>query len=606
LVINSSSWLNVSPNGGTLSAGAPAATAHVSLNASAGSLLPGSYSASIFFSNVTDHSSQTRQFILKIPYGEDFHPYSSTISGFSPLGYWRLNETNAAMIGGTALNLGNAGHAADGVFSGALAWVTGALRGDADTAVGFNGASEITVPHIPALTLNPPFTIEAWVTPTTVQTNGNLVCPLACGEFGTNRSGWLIYQSATGWNFRMYDQNGMNASLNIETGGAPVPGIWYHIAAVYDGSAGQIYVNGNSGAATPAGFVASTNAALTIGTRSDTNFFFSGSVDEVAIYNQALTPSNIVAHYQAGTNSSPQTPYDQRVLGGNPMIYLRLDAPGPLSVAANDGSLGANANGIYQAGAVPGVPGSPVNGFGATNHACLFNGLVGYVGVPGENLNVTGPLTIVAWVKANPANGLFQTIVGKGDTSYRLDMNQNGYPGFSDGAQTFGDLFGPNPIDDGQWHQLMGVYDGSNTEQLYVDGQLAASTSAATIPVAGSAFDLWLGGAPDYGPARMFSGLVDEVAVFSTALSSNQARLLYNSAFSTPPVLTAVSPVGNTFNLTWTSLTGRTYQVQYRTNVAELDWNNLGVAVQATNSVTATSDPSPASLQRFYRVTLLP
>ena len=58
--------------------------------------------------------------------------------------------------------------------------------------------------------------------------------------------------------------------------------------------------------------------------------------------------------------------------------------------------------------------------------------------------------------------------------------------------------------------------------------------------------------------------------------------------------------------LTWSAVAGRNYQVQFRTNLDQPNWNNLGSIVSATNitaSVLATNGPDP---QRFYRVALLP
>jgi hypothetical protein len=601
---STSSWLSASPSAGTLFPGGGSATVHAALAPPASNLLPGTYSATLVFSNQTDHAVQSRQVNLQIPYAS-FQPYLSTLLALNPVGYWRLDETNQPLSDGTAENLGYIGSDADGAYSGAPAWVTGALQGDTDTAATFLGATAVTVPFISQLSLSPPFTIEAWVQPVTTQPSGGFVCPLACGEFASPRSGWLIYQSATGWNFRLYDQNGLNTSLNIEAGGAPVPGVWYHIAATYDGSVGTIYVNGNGSAPTAADFVPNVDGDLTIGMRSDRAFSFPGSVDEVALYNQVLSASDVLAHYQAGTNTSPATPYDQLVLGQGPMIYFRLDAPGAIPLAANAGTLAGAATGLYEGGVVPGIPGAPPNGLGATNHACLFNG-AGFVDIPGKYLNFTGPVTVTAWVKANPANGLLQTLVGKGDTSYRLDMDANGRPGFSDGQQASGELFSTARIDDGQWHQLAGTYDGAHTENLYVDGQLAATTTSATTAVAGGALDLWLGGAPDYGAAHLFSGTLDEAALFNTVLSSNQVRMLYSAAFATPPVFTTVNRSGNSLNLSWSSLTGRTYQVQFRTNLAQSGWSNVGGMVLATNSIATTTDSPGTDRQRFYRVLLEP
>jgi hypothetical protein len=289
-----------------------------------------------------------------------------------------------------------------------------------------------------------------------------------------------------------------------------------------------------------------------------------------------------------------------------------MNAPNILPTAFNSGTLGASANGLYEPGAMPGVPGVPASGFGTYNSACQFNGLAGYVYVPGTSLNFTGALTLQAWVRADPANGFFQTIAGKGDTSYRLNMDENGHPRFADGQQSSGDLVSVSRIDDGQWHQLAGVYDGTNSEYLYLDGQLAASTHSATIPVAGNIGDFWIGGAPDYPATRTFSGVVDEVAVFNTALSAAQLQQMYRSAtnaispVSVSPVLQPVTRNGSILTLRWSALAGRTYQVQFKTNLLQATWNNLAAPLTATNATAAAADSIGPDPRRFYRVVLLP
>src|SRR5437762_7256409 len=129
-------------------------------------------------------------------------------------------------------------------------------------------------------------------------------------------------------------------------------------------------------------------------------------------------------------------------------------------------------NGVYEPGSVPGVSGVPFDAMGANNYGCQFTGSSGYIDIPSPSLNITGPITVTAWAKANTANGIYQTIVGKGDTSYRLDMDWNGYPRFADGNAN-PDVVGTPRMDDGQWHFLAGVYDGSANNYLYLDGLLA-------------------------------------------------------------------------------------------------------------------------------------
>ena len=64
-LVNTSSWLNISPGNGTLAAGT-SGTVTASLNATANTLPVGAYSASVLFTNQTTHATQTRVFTLAV------------------------------------------------------------------------------------------------------------------------------------------------------------------------------------------------------------------------------------------------------------------------------------------------------------------------------------------------------------------------------------------------------------------------------------------------------------------------------------------------------------------------------------------------------------
>ena len=65
-LVNTSVWLNASPGGGTLTPGGPAATVTVSLNTTASNLLVGTYSATVWFTNLNSGVGQSRQFTLAV------------------------------------------------------------------------------------------------------------------------------------------------------------------------------------------------------------------------------------------------------------------------------------------------------------------------------------------------------------------------------------------------------------------------------------------------------------------------------------------------------------------------------------------------------------
>jgi len=104
------------------------------------------------------------------------------------------------------------------------------------------------------------------------------------------------------WKAGFYD-----GSWHTVTGGEPSTGEWTHLVATYDGSTLILYVNGtqvdslNDTAGLPAG-----DAAWAIGRRHD-NFdlaasYWNGSIDEVHIYNRALSETEIRRNYLATRN----------------------------------------------------------------------------------------------------------------------------------------------------------------------------------------------------------------------------------------------------------------------------------------------------------------
>lgn len=86
------------------------------------------------------------------------------------------------------------------------------------------------------------------------------------------------------------------------------------------------------------------------------------------------------------------------------------------------------------------------------------------------------------------------------------------------------------------------------------------------------------------------------------ATGGQQLADLLNTIFGTNAVtLTAVKRVGSNFSFSWPGLYGRSYQVQWKTNLSDAAWNNLTtIAPTANQTVTFTESLSQA--RRFYRV----
>jgi len=465
--------------------------------------------------------------------------FSNAVASLSPVAFWPLNETTQPPLAGNiASNLGTAGAAYDGYYgSGVTAGVSGALAGSSDTAVAFNGsAGYLDIPYGSAASIQSPFTVEAWLN---AEGNTATACAVSAGNFNSPRSGWLIYNFGTGWSFRMYNQNGTATSLNL-TGGT-IDSNWHHIVAVFDGTNGYLYQDGTlvAGPTAATGYVANPNTDISIGARSDGGFVFNGDIDEVAIYTNALSAANVLAHYQNGSSSSPSQSYSSLILAAKPEFYYRLDETiGTVTsdvVANNYGSFGAIVNGTYLPGTTPGVPGPNGKGFGATSYGCKFLPATGgYVDCTGDSsLDIINAITVVAWFKGAPADSRFQSFLGRGDASWRADLDASGYAHFADGANP--DVISSNYVNDGNWHFFTGVYTGTSN-YLYIDGALDASGLATSGVNGDEAHDMVIGGVGDYLTSRLFDGEVAEVAVFTNVLTAADVQTLYYAGELLPTI----------------------------------------------------------------------
>jgi hypothetical protein len=514
--------------------------------------------------------------------------YATQVLANGPVAYWRLNDKVAVPAGDVAQNLGSAGAAVDGYYLGTSSHpITGALVGSADTAAAFDATagSVVNIPYSAAMNPNGAFTVEAWFNPGVEHAvgSGTLTCVISSGRFASPRSGWLIYQSETGWNFRMYNQNGTATSVNITGAVTPVAGIWHHVVAVYDGTTARVYVNGvQRVSGTPTGFVPSAGGSMFIGGRSDSAFWWNGAADEVAVYATALTATEIDAHYQNGISATPAKPYNQLVLESAPVGYYRLGEaaytpPTTLPVAKNAASSGAANDGSWNPGAnaLAEGPRSPSHsGFEVDNTAGGFNGLGGYVGTP-ANLNDLPAFTIMGWIKRGTIHS------GRGGYFGQNDLLELGDADNGSNIEAWINAYGTNikipyPFRDNDWGFLAVVGDGTKVT-LYANGVAAGTLSGSVASYGSSTYNFNIGGGGIFNAAGdYFFGSIDEVALFNKALTEAQVQGVYFAA-NVAPFITKqpTAPardvyVGNAVTLTVTAAGTPPLAYQWRKGGADL------------------------------------
>jgi streptogramin lyase len=73
-----------------------------------------------------------------------------------------------------------------------------------------------------------------------------------------------------------------------------------------------------------------------------------------------------------------------------------------------------------------------------------------------------------------------------------------------------------------------------------------------------------------------------------------------------PPMILAFVPTGGAATMAWSAIAGRTYQLQYKTDLNQTNWNNSGSVITATNYPVTALDFVGSDAQRFYHIALLP
>ncbi|MEU6719458.1 LamG-like jellyroll fold domain-containing protein [Nonomuraea sp. NPDC046802] len=180
------------------------------------------------------------------------------------------------------------GDASGNANTGTLSGTTWSASGRYGRALSFNGSGAyVNVPDSPTLRLTTGMTLEAWLNPASL-------------------SGYrtaLLKQHASGLAYGLWasaDGNRPYAEIATGTdqgllGTATLPlNTWTHVTATYDGTTLRLYTNGTQVAQRAASGVIRADAQpLRIGGSSLWGEYFAGLIDDVRVYNRALTPAEI-------------------------------------------------------------------------------------------------------------------------------------------------------------------------------------------------------------------------------------------------------------------------------------------------------------------------
>jgi len=266
-----------------------------------------------------------------------------------------------------------------------------------------------------------------------------------------------------------------------------------------------------------------------------------GFLDDMRIYNYALTPKQVVSVMNGG-HPAVGSPV------GSALGHWKFDE-GYGTTANNSGSNDTSLNGTLSGTGLP-----LWKNEGKFGKALYLNGSSAYVDMGNPSAaQITSDLSLSSWVylSSNTAN---QDIISKrglsGQWGYRLWVDSTGTPKIdvSSTGNGMATASASQTLSKNQWHHLLGTYSGSQSAiTIYVDGlQKGQTTSGVPLSLQNSTANLNIGREAGAVTSNYLNGSLDEVKLYNYALSSDEVKVEYNQGKTMVLGSLATDPDGTT------------------------------------------------------------
>ena len=356
----------------------------------------------------------------------------------------------------------------------------------------------------------------------------------------------------------------------------PSSNVWHLYTMTYTNGTLSAFLDGQwVGAYTGPVILSKTNAGLGVHWwNNEVSTRFIGSIDDVRIYNRAISTNEVREIYTL------------------PELNYGLIAYYPLNGNAND----------YSGYSRHGTPvNSPTYASGRLGQAIHLQGS-GYVGNTGQHVLLPffdfpsmSAFSISMWVNlegvSHPDGESFFGTSNDGVNCGTGDFDLASQAVFSVGGASVVTALPSSNV----WHLYTMTY-ADGTLSAFLDGQWVG---ASTGPVSLSKTNAGLGA--HWWNAEVstrFIGSLDEVRVYNRAISTNEVRQIYTQ--------TELSVQVGAMALSWNSVPTATYQLEYRSSLTTNNWTALGAPTNGTGSNIVVLDYILGQPQKFYRLRVNP
>ncbi|HVX56249.1 MAG TPA: LamG domain-containing protein [Candidatus Saccharimonadales bacterium] len=394
-------------------------------------------------------------------------------------------------------------------------------KGTPNGAYSFNGTSYISVPNFNSTVLMSGQEGASWSLSVWAKANGpQSTQGVLLGKDGYNAG--ILRPNNTQYRFGMWGSTGGSVTITATVDTSQ----WHLLTATYAARQMEFYVDGSlAGTATGPASMHSYSNVLGIGSGGGGSYAFNGSLSDARIYNRALSQQDITNLYNS---------YNSQVnlcSAGTASCTVNLTAGligyWPFNGNTNDAT-------PYQDNGVVNGATLTTNRFGTPNTAYAFNGNGDYIAVPSSRFNLTNNFSLAAWIDANPDANINYAIISSwrstdGGQNWWFHRQRSGLSNHLSFQVNVGrsQVTTSSSINANSWYYVTFVLN-SGVAQLYVNGNLAAtSTNFGTI-VSGNTGGLRIGGTNSADTTAWFNGSIDQVRVYNRPLNSTEVQALYN------------------------------------------------------------------------------
>ena len=376
------------------------------------------------------------------------------------VGYWPMDEGSGGNVYDSS-DYANNGSTTPGVLS---TWTKGKVGG----ALSFDGTNDsVSVPSSSSFAIGTgDFTYSLWV------------------KFNAfNNYQWLV-GAATGNNLDIAFDN-LNKRLYVYLSGGgeyfnswtPATGNWYYVLVTRSAGNLKMYIDGTQIGTTQTATNSISQDGIVMGKQFDNSYYLKGLIDEVRIYNRALSAEEIRYHYNRGgpvgywkfDEGEGRTAYDSTDNNNDGTLVLAGSATSSAWVAGKSGS------------------------------ALSFDGVDDYVDSGNVSSNAR---TVSFWLKRNGTAD--EDVMDLGTPVIKITGNAITSTGLTSPTYYVDGIAGATAIADKNWH--------------FVSITDTADISASNIDIGKS--------------TSYFNGLIDDVRIYNYARSPEEIRLDYNQGFA--------------------------------------------------------------------------